>query len=270
MRKLNSRFLLLAMFGFIICFSACRKEDKVIRVNRDEFSSEELMIIGNRLNDVLQNETGTFNVLDPAGNQNHMVVMDYLEKVYMSLVNTEVVENRNNLTWGVKVLIDNESENAFITPDGTFYITTGLLNYIQTEHELISVMGHEIMYADGDILINRLREKFGGDILYDIVLGNDPLETTNIALALSTINYSESEVLKADKYSINIICDFLYNPHGMEDFLSRVVQDSGQMTWTKNRPSSDDRISVIQESAGGCGPGSTFSDRYQQYIDMLP
>ncbi len=266
MRKLNSSLLLFALFGFVICFSACRKEGEVVHVDRDEFSGEELGIIGNRLNEIIQNETSTFNVLDPTGNQAYQNAVNYLDRVFMSLVNTDVVEHRNDLIWGVKVLIDDESKNAFITPGGTFYITTGLLQFIQSEHELISVMGHEIMYADRGILLDRL----AGDILYDIVLGNESPEVVDIAISLKDIKYTESEVKDADMYAIDIICEFLYNPHGMEDFLDRVVNDAEQLTWTINRPSANDRISVIHENAGGCGPGNTFLDRYQEYLEMLP
>lgn len=271
MQKLKSSSLMLALFGFILCFSACRKnDDPVVREDRDEFNAEELTIMGNRLNDIIENETGTFNLLNPAGNSSHQEALSYLNRIYMSLVNTDVVEHRNDLTWGVKVLVDEDSENAFITPGGTFYITTGLLRFIESEHELISVMGHEIMYADRDILLNRLKNEYGGDILYDIVLGNNPVEMNDIALSLKDIDYTESEVTNADMYAIDIICEFLYNPHGMEDFLDRVVNDAGQLTWMINRPSADDRITVIQESAGGCGPGNTFVDRYQKYLEMLP
>jgi len=271
MQKLNSRFLFFALFGFMLCFSACRKNNDVVKhEDRNEFNGEELTIMGDRLNEVIQNETGTFTLLNPTGSQAHQEVLEYLDRIYMSLVNTDVVEHRNDLPWGVKVLIDDDSENAFITPGGTFYITTGLLRFIESEHELISVMGHEIMYADKDILLKQLIDIFGGDILYDIVLGNNPVELEDIAISLKDIRYSELEVKAADMYSIDIICEFLYNPHGMEDFLDRVVNDAGQLTWTMNRPSASDRIAEIQESAGGCGPGNTFVDRYQEFIEMLP
>ncbi len=271
MQKLNRNFLLFTFFGFILCFSACRKvDDPVVGEDRDEFDAEELSIIGNRLNEAIHNETGTFNVLDPSGSQAQQEVIKYLDRIYMSLVNTDVVEHRNEWVWGVKVLLDDNSENAFITPGGTFYITTGLLRFIQSEHELISVMGHEIMYADQGILLDRLLEDFGGYVLYDIVLGNESAQLTEIATSLKDISYTQTEVKAADMYSIDIVCEFLYNPHGMEDFLGRVVNDASQLDWTMNRPSADDRIPAIQASAGGCGPGNTFLDRYQEYIELLP
>jgi len=270
MKQHQSGLMFLLLCGFLLCFSACRKdnEDTLVHLDPDEFTGEDRTAIGARLEEIMLSQAGTYNVLDR--NSQNRVVYEYLETLFTSLVNTDVVNHREDLIWGIKILNDADSRNAFITPGGTFYITTGLLKFIQSEHEIISVMGHEIMYADGDYLMNKLELQFGGDILYDIVLGNDPLEIADIAFSLQEIKYAESEVLEADIYSIDIICDFLYDPHGMKDILNRIVADGEQLTWTTNRPSSDDRIQIIQQSAGGCGPGNAFQDRYIKHINMLP
>ena len=110
----------------------------------------------------------------------------------------------------------------------------------------------------------------GGDILGDIILGNNPPEVVDMAMMLPDIAYEQNEVLAADSYAIDIICDFLYDPHGMRDLLQRLTEQEENLMWLENRPSSNDRQILVEQSASGCGPGSTFEGRYQYFLAMLP
>lgn len=252
-------------------FSACKKgEDTLVHVDQEEFNSEERNIIGDYLQNIVNNLGSPITVIPPNSNNEISATYDYLNTILYSLVNTDVVVHREDLAWSVSIIEDDSSLNSFITPGGGIYITTGLLKFIKTEHELINIIGHEMMYADGDILLERLKSEYGGDILGDIILGNDPPEAMEMAANLQNIKYSEAEVLMADNYAIDMICDFLYDPHGMVDFLDRISDTEDPISWLENRPSSDDRVTFIQQTAAGCGPGSTHEDRYQYFLNKLP
>ncbi len=271
----NTRYTL--QLGSLLClmalllFSACRKEeDPVEKVDKEEFNAEERQLISNGIQQAIQADTDAFTLLDPQATGDIGLVYDYLNTIYQSLVNTAFVAHRNDLNWTIHLLHDDQSANTFITPGGALYITTGMLKTIRTEHELINVLAHEMMYADGIVLLEKLKDQFGGDVLGDIILGHNPPQLADIALALPEINYSEKEVLDADSYALDIICDFLYDPHGMRDFLKRLDVEEQNIKWLNNRTGSDDRPILVEQGASGCGPGSTFESRYQYHIARLP
>ncbi len=267
MRKQHYGLFLLLLIGLSLNLSSCRKGDgdELIHKDQNEFSPEDRVMIGEELDAIIESETGTFNLLNE---NNYSTIYEYFQTIFNSLVNTSAVENRDNFNWKLKVIVADDISNSFITPGGTFYITTGLLKSINSEHELISVIGHEIYYADSDVLLSKLRKQYSGVILGDILLGNSPAEARDMAMWLKDISYMEEEVLEADQFAIDIICDFLYDPRGMKDFLDReAIRES---IWAINRPSTDDRLMLIDTNVGGCGPGSTFEERYQQFLEMLP
>ena len=267
MRKQHYGIFLLLLIGLSLNLSSCRKGDgdELVHKDQNEFSAEDRVMIGEELDAIIQSETGTFTLLNE---NSYSAVYQYLQTVFNSLVNTSPVINRDNFNWDIKVLMADDAINSFITPGGTYYITTGLLKSINSEHELISVIGHEMYYTDSEVLLTKLRNQYSGVVLGDILLGSNPAEARDMAMWLKDISYTEEEVLEADQYAIDIICDFLYDPRGMKDFLDR--DDIRESTWAINRPSTDDRLMLIDTNAGGCGPGSTFEERYQQYLEMLP
>jgi predicted Zn-dependent protease len=151
------------------------------------------------------------------------------------------------------------------------YITTGMLKTIRTEHELVSILAHEISYADGEVLLEKIKDEYGGDVLFEVINGFNPPELPVIAEELQNMAYSEQEVMDADSYAVDIICDFLYDPHGMRDFLGRVIENEEEnLDWLDNRKGTADRARLIELSASGCGPGGTFESRYQEYLLKLP
>ena len=262
--------LLFACCISILLLSGCRRDDDtVVLVDQEEFSAMDRQIISDYLQNEIDNNA-SFTLLNPVSTSEIAAFYEYLDRNYQTLIRTDRVLNRDKLNWSIHILKDDEIKNTFITPGGAMYITTGMLKTIQTEHELVNILAHEISYADSDVLINKLKELYDGTVLFEIIAGKNPPELIKMAEGLQNIHYSESEVLDADSYAVDIICDFLYDPHGMRDFLYRVMETGEDLIWLKNRPSSNDRPILVEQSASGCGPGSTFESRYQMFVAKLP
>ncbi|MFK7808855.1 MAG: M48 family metalloprotease [Saprospiraceae bacterium] len=271
--RLTSNFGKLSIFfccAVILCLTSCgRDDDQVVSVDQEEFSAEDRKAISNSLENAIDNHEG-YDVINPQATSEMAAFHEYLNRNYQALVNTDRVTNRNDFSWSIHVLDDEESKNAFITPGGAMYITTALLKSIKTEHELIGILAHEISYADGDVLINKLKNQFdGGVLLFEIIQGFNPPELPSMAAALKDISFTEEEVLAADSYAVDIICDFLYDPHGIRDFLKRITTSEEKVDWQINRPSTEDRNKQVELNASGCGPGRRFEDRYQYFLENL-
>ena len=97
-----------------------------------------------------------------------------------------------------------------------------MLKLLDSEHELLALMGHEISYIDKGAIIESLKEEFGGDHLADILLGNEVPKLKSMANWLPQISYSEQNVIAADTFAVALACPFRYNAFGMESFLNRL------------------------------------------------
>ena len=64
---------------------------------------------------------------------------------YVQKLGTEIARksHRPNLKWKFTI-IDSPQFNAFATPGGYVYMYRGMLNYFNSEAELVGVLGHEI------------------------------------------------------------------------------------------------------------------------------
>ena len=253
----------------LLLLSSCgRDDDVVINEDKKEFNAEELQAMSTFLEESIK-DNSDFVVLNPQSTSEMAAFYEYLDRIYQSLVNTDRVTNRNEFNWVIHVLQDEESKNTFITPGGAMYITTGMLKTIQTEHELISILAHEICYADNGLLLEKLKTDYHGTVLFQIINGQNPSELPEMAANLKNTSFTVEEVMVADSYAVDIICDFLYDPHGMRDFTKRAISNELQLDWLSNRPGTTDRSKLIEQAASGCGPGGTFEDRYQGFLKKL-
>jgi len=260
--------MLLCAFAILLLSSCGRDDDTVILEDKEEFNAEELQEMSFYLEQAINNNS-SFEVLNPVATSEMAAFYEYLDRIYQSLINTERVTNRNKFNWVIHVLKDEDSKNTFITPGGAMYITTAMLKTIETEHELISVLAHEVCYADNGLLLEKLKMDYDGTVLFQVINGQNPGELPEMAESLQNITFTEEEVVAADSYAVDIICDFLYDPHGMRDLIKRAVANEEQLDWLDNRPSIMDRGKLIEQAAAGCGPGGTFKARYQDFLKKL-
>ena len=64
----------------------------------------------------------------------------------------------------VIIIDDNELVNAFAAPGGFIFISTGMLNFLESEDELAFVLAHEIGHIELDHGLNAVIQKSSGDL----------------------------------------------------------------------------------------------------------
>ena len=273
---LSKLFFLMTM---IIMVSSCRPDpsggDAVIVVV-EEYGAEEQRKIGDVLNEVISDPANGFNMLDP---NEYPEVYLHLNTILGMIVNTQPVNRRTDFEWKVSVLEDDNMETAFMTPGGHLYMFTGLLKYLDGEHELIGVMAHELGYADNDNLIDRIANEFGNRDLSSIL--SDVIESDQIAMDMANdiidMQFSPNEVTASDEFAMSIVCEFGWDAAGLSHLLSRAESDSPQVEWIDRKPIFETRIEAINDLIGNgvdfyCGtPNNTYQDRYmERIINRLP
>ncbi len=198
----------------------------------------------------------------------------------------------------VKVTIDN-SPNAFIFPNGTMLLTTGLLGTINSEEELISCMAHEVAHFVLDhptININKAiqRQKNAefwaafatalaaateiyaatqneyyvpGALTY-----NTAILSFNIANAFTErlgLKYTREQELAADKCAVELMKYLGIDPTALSSALTKLKNyniSAGNyiaLSGEGSHPSIDDRIKAIGT------PGNFNSSTYDRLISFV-
>ena len=253
-----------------LLFTSCRKEeDKPVHVCKEELTVEEMNTIGDAIKSEIVNVSDEYVVLSATEYQE---AYTYVNNLMRMLVNTEHVKHRSDFDWDVTILKDDEMLTAFISPGGHLFIYTGLLKFIRSESQLLSLMGHEITYADKEYIVEALISEYDCHDLGDILLGNRTSVVSEMADGLKTLSYDKSQVEEADNYSIQTLCPFQYDASGLKNILIDAAESGSELEWLITRPSYTNRINNIAELAAGCGEEEEiFEERYTNFkYNLLP
>lgn len=240
--------------------------------------------LGNALYDVVLDNSSLFPILNK---NEYSEVYDYVAGIMrMVEVKTEI---KDSYEWEVLIYHDDSTLNAFTLPGGKILITTGFLKFLTSEHQLFSLIAHEAHYADRidrtgqgelSLVMQKLKEsdKYGtlGTRIFIDVIGGNTNEGVNMVMFAITADYEPFEVLQADKFALDLICDnFLYSAKGIKEMILSVEGDASIMEfdWFENKPPvpttlinqetsitgpyRQDRIDQIDELLSTCGAENT-------------
>lgn len=259
--------------------SSCRpdpKDDIVVGQSKDEFDEEDQKMIGNAISEIINESSNEFKVLQE---EDYQEVYNHLNTIIDQIANTAYVQKRNEFDWKISILKNDEEVNAFILPGGHLYIYSGLLKFLEGEHELVGMMAHEMAYVDSDNLMNQLKNEFGSKKLSKVI-SNDPDShsiLSDITDALGQMDFDETAVKEADQFCTDIICEFEWDGEGLLSLVRRGGNDPYKIIkWLQSRPVTDHRIDnltdLIYNRVETCGtPDSIYYHRYlDKVIEKLP
>jgi predicted Zn-dependent protease len=149
--------------------------------------------------------------------------------------------------------------NAFVVPGGWVYVTTGLLDSVESEHELAGVMAHEIAHNVNQHAIQRMHDAPRGLGLLQLaaiaalIIGRSPEAGLVASAAASTITAmvlqggSVSAEVEADREGIEYLAHTHYDPTGALTFHERMASTAGKlfeedMGIYRTHPFSRDRV----------------------------
>jgi predicted Zn-dependent protease len=134
-------------------------------------------------------------------------------------------------------VIDNKEFNAFATPSGLIFFHSGIINAMDTEGELVSVMAHEC----GHVISRHIAERIENSakitastlamMLAGIALGGGPLSqalvtggmATGAAMSLAFTRQDEEE---ADRISFDLMNGLQRDPQDMLAMLNKMYKES--------------------------------------------
>lgn len=261
--------LLLSSFTALLLLGACKKgDDNSINF----FSIEDDKNFGAQLDSTILASPGEYKVLSPS---QYPDAYAYMEAMKNKILNSGEVKYKDEFDWELKIIQDDNTLNAFATPGGYIYVYTGLMKYLDSEHELAGVVGHEIAHADRRHSTDQMTKQYGIGLLLSIVSGNDPGLLANIATNLLTLKFSRSDESEADEYSVIYMCPTDYKADGAAGFFQKLLdeeQSGGTPEFLSTHPSPDKRVEQIQEKRVdlGCTGTGEYDAEYQAFLNTLP
>lgn len=238
-----------AFFGGIPFSFELRKDKPIIPIEFDSW-------LGYKLTDVLEAKYG--------GVSDDTALTDRINAIGKKLASG--TEYYKDITYQFKVL-ETEQVNAFALPGGPVYATVGLMEMVDSDHELTFVLGHELGHINARHSINLMKLKLGLNVI-DMVfmtylkksdkldLSADELEAlkkiNKTLIEFASLGYSRENEYEADAKGLEYGVAAGYNPYGMVSFMTKLKEMEGKEPtklegFFSTHPSTTKRISEMNE-----------------------
>jgi predicted Zn-dependent protease len=153
-------------------------------------------------------------------------------------------------------------------------VYTGIIKFLDAEHEFVGVMGHEIAHADQRHSTAALTQQYGIDVLLSVLLGEDKGTLAQIAQGLVGLKYSRDNESESDLRSVEYLYPTAYDARGAAKFFEKIIASGGGSgpQFLSTHPNPDNRVESINahwEALGG-KVGKTFEARYELFQNSLP
>lgn len=278
------KFLMIILVGILV--SACQVNNINLTPLMDatkrssdlfEKSLEEEVELGQEVSRVLLKNASIYNAKE---------VQRYVGSVGMWLAQHTM---RPDIPWRFTVIRD-DSFNAFATPGGYIYITTGTLEQLSSEAELAGVLAHEIahvvekhhlaaiqkeakvgMVAD---LARFLKDSDGDSNNNTVMLGDQSLENKLLTTVqdIYSDGLAREDEIEADSMGMVIAARAGYDPMAYIEVLQKIDahHDDGAFwqSFSKRHPSAESRLEELESTADRLTQiqGKELSQRYRNML----
>lgn len=264
MKKLQSICLYTLLSGTLI-LSSCGKDGVGINL----FSVEDDKQLGLQTKGQIEADPAQFPILDP---NSHPQAYAYINQLRDDILNAGQVTHKDDFLWEVKIIKNDDVQNAFCTPGGYIYVYTGLIKYLDNKSSLAGVMGHEMAHADKRHSTTQLTKQYGVQTLLDVVLGKNQGLLSQIGSQLVTLQFSRSDESQADEYSVKYLCPTKYQADGAANFFQKIIdQGSAQPpAFLSTHPNPDNRVKNIRQHAqeGACQSSISSAENDTEYAQF--
>ena len=156
--------------------------------------------------------------------------------------------------WEFTVLDNDSTVNAFALPGGQVFITTALLNRLESEAEVAGVIGHEIAH----VLARHGAQRIAKSNLTNGLLGAvgvatgdaNAQQTAAVIGQLVNMQYGREDEIESDRLGVCIMIDAGYDPRELIDVMRVLEEASGgarQPEFFSTHPSPDNRVQRIED-----------------------
>lgn len=184
-------------------------------------------------------------------------------------------------------IVKNLSVNAFAVPGGFIGINVGLIKQAQTQHQLASVLAHEIAHIRLRHSLN-LYEKARNvsnltalSILAGILLGGSSSELSAALIfggvasgQQSLVNFTRENEYEADRFGIELLQNAGFDSRGMVEFFKILDRNSSSselqnIEYLRTHPINQNRVSEAENRVKPIVDQGTVIDYFSTFKDYL-
>ena len=196
-------------------------------------------------------------------------IQKYVEDLGQELVNSS---DSRNIPFHFQVVVSDEV-NAFATPGGFVYVTTGLLRTAGNRAQLASVMAHEIAHINNKHGVKGLKQAVAARGIASTV-GVDTSALAQIAYQLTVdLPQSRSFEYEADSDGLDMLQKAGYPAEAFSRFLAKLESSGATPEFLRTHPSSDNRIEAIAQKSKDSNStnhkGQEQAEYYQNVLSLL-
>lgn len=143
-------------------------------------------------------------------------------------------------------LVDEGMVNAFALPGGQIFVFRGLVEFVESEAELASILGHEIAHVDARHCVELFQAEMAAEKISGPLLGNTKwLARIGMRLASRIIQggYQQYQEFEADARGLKFAADAGYAPDAAEKVMARLGEKYQE---TKMQPKASDPVAELQ------------------------
>jgi len=178
---------------------------------------------------------------------------------YLTTLGMDIARNseRPDLPWSFK-LVDHELINAFALPGGFVYITRGILANMNSEAELVGVLGHEAGHVTARHGAQQMTQQqlgmiglLGGAIFSETVRDNAGVAMQGLQLLF--LKYGREDEAQSDRLGYRYMMRTGHDPRGISDVMrmlqstSPSAEEMGIPGWMLSHPNPGDRVQANEQ-----------------------
>ena len=189
---------------------------------------------------------------------------------YVSNLGQELVSQSDSrdIPFNFQVVVSDQI-NAFATPGGFVYVTTGLIQAAENRAQLASVMAHEIAHINERHGVKGLKQAVAArGIAKTAGLDTNTLAPIAYQLAVD-LPRSRSFEYEADSSGLKILQQAGYPAEAFANFLTKLKGGGGTPEFLRTHPSSQNRIDAISEMSNVEGTNNKGQDNTEYQNNVL-
>lgn len=168
--------------------------------------------------------------------------------------NAKQAQVRRRLNWSAFPLqfkvLNSDQINAFALPNGSIYITQGLLQHLESDDQVAAVLGHEMGHVVLRHAAKDLAARIKGNVVifaFQTIFGKELAQLVGGAAYLLELSYSREQEREADHVGYLLSCFGGYNPQAMLEVFKFLKAQEGviELEFLRTHPLSQTRINYL-------------------------
>ena len=255
---------------FLVILVGCKNTEDLI-----DFTEDDEVLLGQRLSEAISTDS-SFVLISPEGNE---VSYAYVNSRLDEITTASSITKSEEFIWTV-TLFEDESRQAFATPGGYIYVSTGLIFYLSNEDEFSGMLAHLIAHIDQSHISEMLFFEYGVNGLKSIATSGNAVQLSNIIEDLdlrgSYLRFSRANELAADTLAISLLSetDQSCQANGLYFDRALTVQPELISAYVDAHRLDSLRVNDLEEAVILLGCDVTIddasSDRFRNYRNSLP